>query len=235
MTVRKDKVTAERLKPWYGQFCKRPCFHDEYLEAFNSPNTHLIDTDGRGVDRVTESGIIAAGAHYPLDCIIYASGFESGTPYCDRAGFDVIGRDAVRLSERWANGVLSLHGIHVHGFPNLFVVDPVQGANLLSNITHNIIESARTIAATVRHALDTQSKEVEVTSEAESDWVNMLLKDGGRKLGSSACTPGKYNYEGSDIGRAALLNAGYPAGPLAFFQYIDHWRKSGRYDGLVFR
>ena len=50
----RDPDTAERLKPWYGKFCKRPCFHDDYLPAFNRPNVHLVDTEGKGVERVTE-------------------------------------------------------------------------------------------------------------------------------------------------------------------------------------
>src|SRR5580658_6558701 len=50
-----DPVTAAKLKPWYRQFCKRPCFHDEYLQTFNRPNVHLVDTDGCGVERLTET------------------------------------------------------------------------------------------------------------------------------------------------------------------------------------
>ena len=75
----KDRDTAQKLKAWYRQLCKRPCFHDEYLQAFNAPGTHLIDTDGKGVERITEKGVVAGGVEYEVDCIIYASGFEVGT------------------------------------------------------------------------------------------------------------------------------------------------------------
>src|SRR5438876_1114099 len=74
-----DKETADALKPWYRQFCKRPCFHDEYLDTFNRPNVTLVDTEGRGVERMTERGIVANGVEYEVDCIIYATGFEVGT------------------------------------------------------------------------------------------------------------------------------------------------------------
>jgi cation diffusion facilitator CzcD-associated flavoprotein CzcO len=80
------------LKAWYRQLCKRPCFHDEYLQAFNEPGAHLIDTDGKGVERITEKGVVVAGREYEVDCIIYASGFEVGTEYKRRAGFDLTGR-----------------------------------------------------------------------------------------------------------------------------------------------
>ena len=133
-----DGETAQTLKAWYRQLCKRPCFHDAYLQAFNAPGTHLIDTDGKGVERITETGVVVAGVEYEVDCIIYASGFEVGTEYKRRAGFDLTGRDGLKLSEAWADGMRTKHGIHVHGFPNAFFVQPTQGANLISNVPHNL-------------------------------------------------------------------------------------------------
>ena len=69
--VVEDKDTAEALKPYYRQFCKRPCFHDEYLPTFNRPNVTLVHTDGKGVDQITSEGIIFAGEEYKVDCIIF--------------------------------------------------------------------------------------------------------------------------------------------------------------------
>ncbi|MGI9052156.1 MAG: flavin-containing monooxygenase [Ilumatobacteraceae bacterium] len=234
--VVRDPDTAAALKAWYRQLCKRPCFHDEYLEAYNTPSVHLIDTDGRGVERIDETGVVVAGTHYELDCVIYASGFEVGTGYTRRAGYDVIGRDGHKLSEHWADGMLSLHGIHVHGFPNLFVVGPTQGANLISNVPHNLTEAGATIAAIVAHAVKIGADEVEVTEEAEQAWVDRLVA-GGRRFGDQPdCTPGYYNNEGRSAGRRGLLNSlGYPDGPVAYFEYIDQWRSSGDFDGLEFR
>ena len=74
-----DRATAEALKPWYGYFCKRPCFHDEYLQAFNRDNVTLVDTHGRGVEQITEDGVVVDGVEYELDCLIFATGFEVGT------------------------------------------------------------------------------------------------------------------------------------------------------------
>ncbi len=232
----KDPDTAEALKPWFRQLCKRPCFHDEYLDAYNEPGTHLIDTDGRGVERITETGVVVGGVDYPLDCIIYASGFEVGTEFTRRAGFDMVGRGGEKLSEHWSEGMTSLHGIHVHGFPNAFVVGPTQGANLISNIPHNLTEAGITIGSIIAHALETGADEVEVTAEAEAAWV-ARLEAGGRTFGADpTCTPGYYNNEGQDSGRAGLLNRlGYPDGPVAYFEYIDGWRSSGAFEGLEFR
>ncbi len=232
--VVQDRETAEKLKAWYRQLCKRPCFHDAYLHAFNEPSTRLIDTDGQGVEKITEKGFVVAGVEYEVDCIIYASGFEVGTEYKRRAGFDLTGRDGLKLSQAWAEGMKTKHGIHVHGFPNAFFVQPTQGANLISNVPHNLTESGRTIAMTVKHALDGGFREVEVTEEAQAAWVALLLTGMGRMMGAPDCTPGYYNNEGQTPGPGAQLNVGYPAGPTAFFSYIDEWRSSGAFEGLAF-
>ena len=233
--VVKDKETAQKLKAWYRQLCKRPCFHDEYLQAFNTPGVTLVDTDGKGVERITERGFVVAGHEYEVDCIIYASGFEVGTAYERRAGFDLVGRNGRKLSEAWAEGMQSLHGIHVHDFPNAFFVQPTQGANLISNIPHNLTEAGRTIAQVISHARNTGAREVEVTRQAQDAWVALLLKGMGRMIGSPDCTPGYYNNEGQDPGPAARLNVGYPAGASAYFRYLAGWREAGRYEGLAFR
>ena len=231
-----DPEVAEALKPWYRQLCKRPCFHDEYLQAYNNPHTHLVDTDGKGVERIDETGLWANGEHYELDCIIFASGFEVGTTYARRSGYDAVGRDGLTLSEAWQDGMRSLHGMHVHGFPNLFVIGFAQAANLVSNVPHNLVEAGETMAAVVRHAIDDSAEEVEVTEQAEADWI-AVLQGGVRRIGNDPnCTPGYYNNEGQLADAAAIQSSlGYPAGPVAYFQYIDEWRTNGRFDGLEFR
>jgi len=231
-----DEITAEKLKPWYRQLCKRPCFHDEYLLAYNEPGTHLIDTDGKGVERIDETGIWANGEHFELDCLIYASGFEVGTEYARRSGFETVGRDGLTLSEYWADGMSSLHGIHMQGFPNLFMVQPTHGANLISNIPHNLIERGNTIAAIVRHAVDIDADQVEVTPEAEAAWMERLITGGRQFAGNPDCTPGYYNNEGQEAGPGDMVNRlGFPEGPTAYFEYIADWRSSGEFAGLEFR
>ena len=230
-----DRETAHKLKAWYRQLCKRPCFHDDYLAAFNTPGTRLIDTNGQGVEAITPQGLKVGGVEYPVDCIIYASGFEVGTDHTQRAGFDVTGRDGRKLSEHWAEGMRSKHGIHMHGFPNAFLVTPTQGANLISNVPHNLVESAQTIARIVDHTLASCHREAEVTKAAEDAWIELILSGPGRMLGSADCTPGYYNNEGQDPGPAAKLHVGYPAGAGAYFRYIAEWRDKGDFDGLEFR
>ena len=231
-----DPDTAAALKAWYRQLCKRPCFHDEYLQSFNRPGTVLVDTDGKGVQEITATGVTAAGRHYEVDCIIYASGFEVGTDWTRRAGFDTVGRGGIRLSEHWAQGMRTLHGVHVHGFPNMFVVQPFQGANLISNVPHNLSEAARTIAETVRGALDRGFGVVEARADAEEAWMDLLRSGPGSIIGSPDCTPGYYNNEGQDPGpQGNWLGQGYPEGASAYFEFIERWRTSGEFEGLEFR
>jgi cyclohexanone monooxygenase len=232
-----DPDTAESLKPWYRQLCKRPCFHDEYLQAFNQPGVRLIDTDGKGVERITPTGVVVDGVEHEVDCIIYASGFEVGTDHVRRSGFEVTGRDGTTLTERWSEGMRSLHGIHVHRFPNLFVIGAAQGGNLISNYPHNLSEAATAVAAVIAHAEARSVTEVEVTSEAEEAWIELLLGAGPRRVGGDlSCTPGYYNNEGQPTGLAGKLNAaGYPQGPVAFFELLDRWRTSGDFEGLELR
>ncbi|HWF01251.1 MAG TPA: NAD(P)/FAD-dependent oxidoreductase [Caulobacteraceae bacterium] len=232
----KDEAAAQGLKAWYRQLCKRPCFHDEYLDAFNNPSVTLVDTDGKGVERITRRGVVAGGVEYEVDCIIYASGFEVGTEWTARAGFDPVGRDRLKLSQAWADGMKTKHGVHTHGFPNAFFVQPTQGANLISNVPHNLTEAGRTIGQIIGHAMAIGAREVEVSAAAQDAWVALLLSGPGRMmLGSPDCTPGYYNNEGQSPGPAAKLHVGYPAGAAAYFRYLDAWRKAGDYEGLEFR
>ncbi len=231
-----DPVTAQNLKAWYNQLCKRPCFHDEYLQSYNEPGTHLIDTDGKGVERITENGVVVAGVEYEVDCIIYASGFEVGTSFTSRANYDPVGRGGIKLSEYWRDGMRTKHGTHIHNFPNMFIVQPTQGANLISNVPHNLTESGKTIALTIKHALDGGYREIEVTKEAEDAWIELLLSGPGRMLGANDnCTPGYYNNEGQPLEGNGSLFVGYPHGAMAYFKYIDGWRSNGEFEGIAFR
>ena len=157
-SIVKDQQTADALKPWYRQFCKRPTFNDDYLPAFNRPNVTLVDTLGRGVDRITEKGLVFDGVEYEADCIIFATGFEVGTAYTRRAGFEVYGRGGKSLTEYWADGMKTLHGFYSSGFPNCFHMGLTQNA-LTANFPHMLEEQAQHIAELIRH---TKSQEARI-------------------------------------------------------------------------
>ena len=232
-TVVSDPATAEALKPWYRQFCKRPCFHDEYLQAFNRPNVTLVDTDGGGVDRVTQAGVVVREREYELDCLIYATGFEVGTDYTHRCGYDVVGSGGVALSDYWRDGMRSVHGMHVHGFPNLFVLGHTQGGFTV-NYPHLLDEASRHMSHVVRYAVDTDV-EVEATSEGEDDWLRELAESARDfRAFQEQCTPGYYNNEGQPAA-GGFLGSSYGNGPMAFFQLLADWRNAGTFAGLEVR
>jgi cation diffusion facilitator CzcD-associated flavoprotein CzcO len=231
--VVRDPEVAEALKPYYNQFCKRPCFHDGYLDAFNRPNVTLVDTDGRGVGRVTPAGVVACGREYPLDCLIYATGFEVGTGYTRRVGFEIYGRDGISLTERWAQaGPVTLHGLHVNGFPNYFIVSNLQ-SGFAPNFPHMLGEQAVHLAYLVKHCVDNGIATVEATREAEDAWVDTILKasSGRRRRYLESCTPGYYNNEGRPdaMGRRS---APFGGSPVEFIRLLEQWRAEGSLAGL---
>jgi cation diffusion facilitator CzcD-associated flavoprotein CzcO len=226
-----DIAIAETLKPYYRQFCKRPCFHDEYLETFNRPNVTLVDTDGKGVERITPGGVVVAGREYPLDCLIYATGFEVGTDYTRRAGYEVHGRSGMTLTEKWRDGATTFHGFHSRDFPNCFIVSIVQ-SGFSVNFPHMLDEQARHLAYILRHARDHVVTRIETSQQAEDDWVQTIVDLSRMNLQFlESCTPGYYNNEGRPAERS-VRNGPYGAGSPAFIKLLEAWRASGDLAGL---
>ena len=226
-----DPEVAESLKPYYRQFCKRPCFHDDYLPTFNRANVHLIDTDGKGIDEITERGIVANGELVELDCIIFATGFEVGTDYTRRSGYDLIGKGGLKLSDKWADGMKSLHGLLTRGFPNLFIISNAQAA-FTTNFPHAMDESAQHIGYIVNQCLSGNISTIEPSEEAEEAWVQEIISLA--RLSESyqaSCTPGYYNNEGKP-NPISIQNASYGKGPNPFFKRMKSWREDGGMQGL---
>jgi cyclohexanone monooxygenase len=230
-----DRATADALKPYYRMFCKRPCFSDDYLPTFNRSNVTLVDTDGQGVERFTEKGAVVNGEEYPLDCVIFATGFEVGTVLTRRAGFDVVGRDGVRLSEKWAEGLSTFHGFHSHGFPNMFFLGITQ-TGLTVNFPHMLDEQSRHVGHILQHCQKEGAAYVEATPEAEADWVATIARLAVLNEGFLLeCTPGYYNQEGNPRGGHSLLAGQYGEGSEAFFALLRGWRETGGMEGLTIR
>ena len=226
-----DPVTAEALKPYYRQFCKRPCFHDAYLQTFNLDNVQLVDTNGIGVDSITPNGVVANGKEYPVDCIIFATGFEVGTDYTRRAGYDVIGKDNLSLSQKWSDGMRTLHGIHTHGFPNLFIISNSQ-SGFTTNFPHSMDETACHIGYILNRCLEENISTVEVSESAEDAWVEEIIAVSRYNEEFQAmCTPGYYNNEGQPNPKS-VQNGPYGKGSRPYFKITKAWRDEGTMQGL---
>jgi cyclohexanone monooxygenase len=235
-SIVRDPAIAAALKPYYRFLCKRPCFNDEYLPTFNLPNVKLIDvSQSKGVERLTERGIVANGVEYEIDCLVYASGFETTTDLRRRYGIDVIeGRDGLSLYEHWENGFRTLHGMTVHNFPGLIFTGYSQGG-VSGSITQMYDQQARHIAYIVREALARGATTIEPSAAAEAAWVktireNMVLD----KPFFEACTPGYYNNEGQKVTRYTIFGEPYGPGYFAFDDLLSDWRNRGDFDGIEF-
>jgi cyclohexanone monooxygenase len=229
-----DPVTAEALKPWYRQFCKRPTFNDDYLPTFNRPNVKLIDTsENKGVERITATGLIANGVEYPVDCIIFATGFEVGTAWTRRAGYEIIGIDGVTLTDYWSKGMKTYHGFSSHGFPNCFILGPSQNGFSV-NLTAVLDDQAQHIAYIIKEVTNRGFRYSQPTREAEEEWVAEIKRLAVITADFlSNCTPGYYNNEGHLEPGAEGLGAGaYAPGINAFNALMAKWREKGDLEGL---
>lgn len=222
-----DESTAERLKPYYNIMCKRPGFHDNYLNAFNQPNVHLLDTEGKGVERITESGLVVNGVEYEIDCLIFATGFEWQTKLSSRNGYEIHGRNGQPLSDKWKDGMSTLWGYHIRDFPNCFILGNGQSA-VTPNFTHMLNEASKHIAYVVRHCLDEKVDCFEPTAEAEQDWVDHVLSFAGmQEQYDRECTPSYYNHEGQIDQVALTRNNFYRGGAVEFIRILREWREKG--------
>lgn len=227
-----DPDTAKALKPWYGYYCKRPCFHDEYLQAFNRDNVTLVDTKGLGVERITPSGAVVDGVEIPLDCLVFATGFEVGTDYCRRTGFEIIGRDGVTLTEKWADGVRTFHGLHISGFPNCFI-ESIAQSGFTVNFPYLIDTQSRHVAWVIAQALAQDVAALEATEDAEQGWVDAVVARSGVIAGRrETCTPGYYNREGQANARLRQ-DSFFFGSPTEYADILAAWRESGTLEGFT--
>ncbi len=233
--VVEDDATAEALKPYYRQFCKRPCIHNEYLPTFNRDNVTLVDTKGQGVECITKRGVVVEGREYEVDCLIYASGFEVGTDYTRRGGYEIYGRGGRALTEHWTDGARTLHGMHSHGFPNCFFIMSIVQAGFAVIFTHGLGDTAKHLAFIIKRALDEGVKSLEVSKEAESEWVERVisLADGNGDF-MQTCTPSYYNNEGKPS-TASRQNGFFFGEPGEFMKILEDCRADGGMKGLAVR
>ncbi|KAL2162933.1 hypothetical protein VTH06DRAFT_6769 [Thermothelomyces fergusii] len=245
-SIVKDPETAAKLKAWYPTWCKRPTFSDEYLQAFNLPNVHLVDTDGKGVDAANPSGLVVAGKEYPLDILVLSTGYVTpsiggGSPAA-RTGVDIYGRDGRSLDDKWqTHGAATLHGVCTNGFPNLFFTPLSQSSQAANNVftldvgTEHVVQIIK--AAEERVGGDAL---VEVTSEAEEAWSLEVMKHAGWFASVTGCTPGYITSEGEALQKSedpAVMakkarQGNLSRGMASFVKLLQEYRADGSFKGF---
>ena len=173
------------------------CSHfqpSQYLPTFNKPNVTLVDTDGKGVERITPNGIVVAGKEHELDCIIMATGFETGYSAEElgpqKAGFELVGRHGLKLSDKWAKGPRTLNSFSTHGFPNLFMQNAPQGT-LTTNFVHTLDEVAQHAAFVIGSMREKGYRTFDPSKAAEDAYCQRIFDRShkGKKF-LEGCTPG---------------------------------------------
>ncbi|KAL4898664.1 FAD/NAD(P)-binding domain-containing protein [Aspergillus ambiguus] len=241
-----DPLTAEKLKPWYPVWCKRPLFHDDYLKTFNEDNVTLVDTDGKGIDRMTADSLVVGNKTYQADVVIFATGFlapPAGTP-AEKANMSVIGLNGVSMSEEWQRlGPTTLHGVIDAKFPNLFLSGPQQ-ASTSGNYRFNLDEYAKHISyilVEAKRRANGAHVVIAPSTEAAEDWGMQVMLHSAPMGAGIGCTPGYFNLEG-DLDRMlpekqmVLARSGlWGSGIEHWLEIIENWRAEGDMMGIVVR
>lgn len=229
----RNEAKRALLKAYYRTLCKRPGFSDDYLKAMDRDNVTLVDVSS-GVERITPRGVVVDSTEYELDCIILATGFEIGTTWSHRAGYDVVGRGGVTASAKFAQGMRTYQGLFSVGFPNLFFLGLTQGATT-TNVPHMLQEQADHVSYIVTRALAEGLTRLEATADAEDQWqVEIAAVNRARRAFQEQCTPGYFNAEGkaaSDT-RSGITSGSYRPS-TRFFRMWQEWRDAGEFTGLT--
>jgi cyclohexanone monooxygenase len=166
----KDPKVAELLSPTdHPLGAKRICVDTDYYKTFNRENVTLVDVRSDPIEEITETGLRTRNAHYDLDSLIYATGFDAMTGAL--LAIDIRGRGGMTLRQKWAEGPRAYLGLMTAGFPNLFTVTGPGSPSVLSNVVMSIEQHVEWIAACLRRLREQGAGTIEATREAEDKWV----------------------------------------------------------------
>ncbi|KAF1970487.1 FAD/NAD(P)-binding domain-containing protein [Bimuria novae-zelandiae CBS 107.79] len=238
-----DPAVAEVLKPWYPSWCKRPLFHDEYLSTFNRENITIVDTEGKGTDSLTTDSIVVGDQSYPVDIVIFATGFRPpfiGSP-AEKANVSIVGRNDISMSEEWArNGPSTLHGVLDHNFPNLFLSGPWQASNS-PNYAYTpdfMAKHSANIFAEAKRRADGKPFTVTVTKAAAEDWAMQMIMHSFPGAAVLGCTPGYINIEGQldrappeqqmIMARSGVWGHGFES----YARAVEEWYEKGNWQDI---
>ncbi|KAL6703136.1 hypothetical protein ACN47E_010198 [Coniothyrium glycines] len=246
----KDQDTAAKLTSWYPTWCKRPTFSDIYLDAFNQENVHLVDTDGKGVEKFTPTSIVANSQEYPIDVLILSTGYQSfavaGDPGSNM-GIDIVGRNGRHMKEKWGEqGLSTLHGVFSNGFPNLFFQSiPQAGATV--NQSHVLVVLSEHIASIIatssaRANAGDGPVAIEASSEAEDAWGLKIAQGAAYFTAYTVCTPSYLTGEGDALkmpdpdDHVAMMKKAkaspWYGGLVDYAHIIEEWRSDGKLGGV---
>ena len=222
-----DPVVREQLTPRGFAFgTRRPSVDSGYFASFNRDNVTLVDISATPIEEFTEAGIRTSDAEYPFDLVIYATGFDAFTGSLLKP--EIVGRDGVTLSQKWAAGPRSFLGMAVHGFPNLFIVVGPGSPSLLSNVLLSSEEQIDWLADLFEYCKVRGIREVEATAQSEQDWVDTVNARASETLYPNTAS----FYTGAEMPGKPRVFMVYSGGVRGYRRILERTAASG-YDGLT--
>jgi cation diffusion facilitator CzcD-associated flavoprotein CzcO len=225
----KDPDVAEKLVPVDHPFTsKRPLIDTNYFETYNRDNVTLVDIRHAPIVEITPTGIRTEDAHYELDIIVFATGFDAMTGTFNR--MNIVGRDGQLLRDKWAGGPLTYLGVATAGFPNLFMITGPGSPSVLSNMPVSIEQHVEWISDLIAHMRANGIASAEPDPQAEDEWVahaNELASQTMYMLADSW-------YLGANIPGKPRVFMPYVGGVGPYRQKCDEVAAAG-YEGFVLR
>jgi cation diffusion facilitator CzcD-associated flavoprotein CzcO len=166
----KDPATAEKLSNIDHPYAaKRPPIDTDYFETFNRDNVALVDVRAEPIEAITPVGIRTPVRDYPLDIIVFATGFDAMTGPLLR--LNIRGRQGRSLADAWQAGPRNYLGLQVAGFPNLFTVTGPGSPSVLCNMPVAIEQHVDWITACIEHMRGHGVERIEPLPAAMDRWV----------------------------------------------------------------
>jgi len=200
-----DPAVAEALCPTtYPVGTKRPCLDTDYYATFNLPHVRLVDLRRQPITSITETGIDTADESFPVDAIVYATGFDAMTGAL--VGVDITGRDGLTLRDHWSAGPSTYLGLMSEGFPNLFMITGPGSPSVLANMAVAIEQHVEFVTDALADLRAAGYDTIEPTPRAEAGW-NQHVAD----CAAITLLPGTDSW---------YMGANVPGKPRVFLPYI---------------
>jgi cation diffusion facilitator CzcD-associated flavoprotein CzcO len=229
-SIVKDPATAELLSDIDHPYAaKRPPIDTGYFETFNRPNVSLVDVRRAPIQAITPDGLRTSAGEYPLDIIVFATGFDAMTGPLLR--LNITGRDGAQLKDVWAAGPRNYLGLQVAGFPNLFTVTGPGSPSVLCNMPVSIEQHAEWIAGCIDHMRKNNIETIEPKVEAVDTWVEQVNAAAAATLLPMATHSW---YLGANVPGKPRVFMPYAGGMARYREICDDIAARG-YEGFVLR
>jgi cation diffusion facilitator CzcD-associated flavoprotein CzcO len=223
-----DPATAEMLCPKDHPFAsKRPPIDTDYFDTYNRENVKLVDLRCTPIEEITPTGIRTTDAHFDLDAIVFATGFDAVTGALLR--MDIRGSGGVPLADVWAHGPRTLLGLQVAGFPNLFTVTGPGSPSILTNVPVAIEQHVEWITDCIAYMREHGYDRVEATEDAQDAWADHVAEVAKESIFSKANSW----YVGANIPGKPRVVLPYAGGMVAYRQVCNEAADAG-YRGFEF-